>query len=891
MRTQIHRTSLFVAAFSVMAMTLAPVVAVVAAEPEIPAQTREGLEWALRDLVEILIADKDDNGWTYRRGTSSKNFERVDDDTYRVTWHEDTASEDRLKTERYTLALTRKSGTDHWEISERKLEDTLKDVIRLVPGDETFYRFETFAFNHEGIEVEITDGSAFVDYLDGKASSIQLASDDIEWRYAPPEHATPYCHQIHDYLSETEPEDFVFDAERVVLVCTQERCDEILDGAFVGRREVEKDDIHPRLRSSYEDRRKEQVENRKENGFSGFRAPPEPDRDQVYVAVKRKSPIDHWFWLDDDNWDGWEVHAGASRYGQVLAHHRQETSAGAQSAALERRDDASQRYYDVVGVKGAVDLALIEADTMTGDVTISLKAKRDIEHVPFSISRLREGGGIKQQFKDPSLVINSIRDESGNELTWVKLGSTRGLVALREPVKAGATFSLRVRYENDGAVYKLFPSYSRLARGGWLPFVGIGEMIAEFDLTVRVPAKFTTLGVGTKVMEKTEGDVHISRWTSEFPVSFPTVIFGDYIEAEPSFEAKKTDGTKIPVVIHADKHGMMAWNIRAKQLGALAEAAVNSLNLYREVYGVDYPFGKLDLVNDPMGPAFYGQSPASIVYLGSAVFRGSGAVADGSLSKFNDSVVAHEVAHQWWGGLVTNANRRNYWFVESLAEYSAAMFIEALRGRKDSEKGWQAYVEHVEDWRHEILESGMWGSVQAADDLNVGGRTAAIYNKGPYAFHMLRMTFGTEKLNNFLRMLATELAGQEIVTQDIQNVAEQAFGGTMEWFFDQWIRGAGIPEYSMNYRTHRTEDGHYVVQGEIGQQVVMGEEEYVVPNTYFRGVGAITVTGRETGKEYPVRVLIEGEKTPFLFKVPEEPLEVTLNKYGEILSLDVNAPE
>jgi aminopeptidase N len=39
-----------------------------------------------------------------------------------------------------------------------------------------------------------------------------------------------------------------------------------------------------------------------------------------------------------------------------------------------------------------------------------------------------------------------------------------------------------------------------------------------------------------------------------------------------------------------------------------------------------------------------------------------------------------------------------------------------------------------------------------------------------------------------------QLAGKNVVTRDIQRVAEQSFGGTMEWFFDQWIRGTGIPE-------------------------------------------------------------------------------------------------
>ena len=49
------------------------------------------------------------------------------------------------------------------------------------------------------------------------------------------------------------------------------------------------------------------------------------------------------------------------------------------------------------------------------------------------------------------------------------------------------------------------------------------------------------------------------------------------------------------------------------------------------------------------------------------------------IAKFLKSVVAHEVGHQWWGSRVSNANDRNYWFVESLAEYSSALCLEAVR--------------------------------------------------------------------------------------------------------------------------------------------------------------------------------------------------------------------
>ena len=140
------------------------------------------------------------------------------------------------------------------------------------------------------------------------------------------------------------------------------------------------------------------------------------------------------------------------------------------------------------------------------------------------------------------------------------------------------------------------------------------------------------------------------------------------------------------------------------------------------------------------------------------------------------------------GSSTVNASNNNYWFVESLAEYASAIYLETVFGPEE-------YQEQVDEWRHNILERDMTVSVQDASVLSTPdfNYQAAVYNKGPYAFHVLRTTFGDEKLFKFLKMLAQETAGKEIVSRDIQRVAEKAYGVPMEWFFDQWIRGVGIP--------------------------------------------------------------------------------------------------
>jgi len=853
-------------------------------DEEIPYNTKLDIEGSLQKRVNDLLNEKNEHGDRYKRGTYAHLFRKVDDSTVEVNFYQDEIVGDRLKSELYLLTLKR-AGETEWNIIDEQIKETYDGLVRTVPNDEKFYQFDTFDFDLEGLSITGSKGSYVTDYLDGKPVGFTVAADDLSYEYEPPAEAGTYPREVLAYFTATEPDDFIFEPEYANVSCSPQECERILSSAFKGSREVSIGEIDPDLKKAYEEYTKDQKQSRNDDAFSGFQRPFDPDRRLCNVGIKRKGIRDHYVGMNYDNWDGWDVSYGASGYGAVLAYYSKETRTSAASEGdLERRTESFLRDYKLTGIEGTLELALEDAETMKGDLTLTLLAKQPLRELPFFIAR--PSGRDGAQYKDPDLVLNSIREEDGDELLWVRTGPASGLVILHEEVPAGSEIKIRLQLENKGAVYKLTPSYSRLAREGWLPFVNVVGLIDKCDLTVKVPAKYTTIGLGTKTMEKTEGDVSITRWVAESPVWFPTVIFGEYEERESRVEAKKSDGTLIPVVIHADTHGMQAWDIRGKQLIPLADMAANSLNLYREIYGVDYPFSKLDLVNDPMGMQ-YGQSPASIVYLGSLVFRGEGVLGDSEATKFNDSVVAHEVGHQWFGNMITNANRRNYWFVESLSEYSSALYVEAVNTKEGTDKGWKAYIDHVDGWRHNILDSNMFGSVLGAGSLNVGGRTAAIYNKGPYAFHMMRTIFGAEKMDAFLKTLGTELAGKEIVTSDIQNVAEMSFEGDMDWFFDQWIRGAGIPEFSFRYSAKRTEDGSYLVQGVVKQRVVVGKEKHPVPDVYYRNVGHITVTDRD-GTEYPpIRFIVEGAETPFQFKIPKEPLEVVFNKHGEVLAHDV----
>jgi hypothetical protein len=871
-------------------------------DPQIPEAVSQGITEIMQKRVSDLAKEKDAGGHAYKRGVYSKSFQRVDDSTYTVGMHVATAGPQQMKVERLMLTLT-KGADGTWSITKEDVKDTYDKMWRTTVPEAPFYSFDSVAFEREGLKVTGGAGTLYKVQLSGSDVSYVASAANLAFEYAPPADVPGHMRVLHGVILKKFPDDFTFPIQEVSLSCSPQACKDLESALFRNLRPVAKAAALPHSKKSFDERNKEVEKNRTENYFSGFRTLSPPDRYVYTVAVERREGRDTWAALTYDSYEPWEISFATSEYGPVFGYYSEETrKSGKTPYELEQREDADARYYETESLTGTVELALQDAGRMAGDITVAVNVKRDMQEVPFFIARFTQGGE-KKDVKDPRMFVNSVQDGDGNELTWVRTSPFSGFVVLPKPVPKGTKLKLRMQLEVQDSIYKLNNSYFAMSRGGWLPFVRFGDMIHQFELTVKVPSKYTVLGIGRKTSESKADGVTTTTWLGESPVNFPTVIFGDYLTDTPRKDliAKRLDGSKIDVNIYVDKESTHALDsgaaadsgardIRGSQLQAKADEAANALNLFSNIFGVDYPFHKLDLVNDPLG-FLYGQSPSSIIYLGFAVFRSEAAFGhDASLSRFLKEVVPHEVGHQWWGAVVVNANSRNYWFVESLAEYSSALFVEAINSDpKKPDKARKAYLAKVADWRRNILESGMIGSVQNASALWSGNGfqsyQAAVYNQGPYAFHILRETFGDAKFFPFLKKLAQELKGKEIVTRDMQRVSEESFGIKMDWFWDQWIRGVGLPQFTFSYTARKTEDGNYLVEGKIRQRVVAGPDKTVLPGVFYNAMAKVVAIGSKG--EYPKVVPIQGEETTFRFKVAEEPLDVVFNKNGEILAHDI----
>jgi aminopeptidase N len=186
--------------------------------------------------------------------------------------------------------------------------------------------------------------------------------------------------------------------------------------------------------------------------------------------------------------------------------------------------------------------------------------------------------------------------------------------------------------------------------------------------------------------------------------------------------------------------------------------------------------------------ARYGEYPFLAERYGHAQFQFGGGMEHQtctSLGVFDQWVVAHELAHQWWGDLVTCRDFHHIWVNEGFATYGEALWAEATGG--DS-----AY--HADINLNRYFGSGSIYVPDATDENRVFDSNLS-YNKGSWVLHMLRHVLGDTVFFQALRQYGTTWGYQSATTEDFRDVCEAVSGRNLDDFFQQWIYGEYYPVY------------------------------------------------------------------------------------------------
>lgn len=156
-------------------------------------------------------------------------------------------------------------------------------------------------------------------------------------------------------------------------------------------------------------------------------------------------------------------------------------------------------------------------------------------------------------------------------------------------------------------------------------------------------------------------------------------------------------------------------------------------------------------------------------------------------SVFNDSseihLTGHELAHQWWGNMITCKNLKHFWLNEAFAVYMASAFHEVHFGPKKYEADIAIYKSIYDGLVNRGLDRSLIFEKWKATRDNRG----IAYYKGAYVLHLLRQELGEEAFWKGVKEYSQKYYGKFVETKDFQESMEQASGRDLDEFFNEWV--------------------------------------------------------------------------------------------------------
>ncbi len=450
----------------------------------------------------------------------------------------------------------------------------------------------------------------------------------------------------------------------------------------------------------------------------------------------------------------------------------------AQDNVVPERRFTRERLYDVIHY--LLDIAINEkTKTCGGSVTISLRPLRpglNVIHLDAAEMKILDIVLNKQSLafthSHDSLLVTldkfyALNDTLQIKITYNVQSPRKGLYFVK-PDSGYPLKQLQVWSQGE-------PEDNRY----WFPCYDYpnDKSTSEMYVTVNDPKLAVSNGLLIDTKRDAKKGTVTYHWRENKPhVSYCiSVAVGDYVEIKDSW------GT-VPIRHYVYKH-------QVNDATRSFEKTPKMLEYFSTIMQYPYPWEKYGhvVVQDFM---FSGQENVSLSTLTDVTIHDSRAHLDVN----SDGLVAHELAHQWWGDLVSFRDWSHAWLSEGFATYFDFLF--------------QGYDKGNDELDRLIAESQT--GITAAD---VGNRRRPtvfdryknpselfdnrIYGKGACVLHMLRYVLGDELFWNSIRHYIRTYAYKNVTTEDFKIAIEEVTGQNLHWFFDQWVYRAGYPEFNV----------------------------------------------------------------------------------------------
>lgn len=314
----------------------------------------------------------------------------------------------------------------------------------------------------------------------------------------------------------------------------------------------------------------------------------------------------------------------------------------------------------------------------------------------------------------------------------------------------------------------------------WFPTIDRPNEKMTEEIYITVPKKFKTLSNGLLNSSKENADgTRTDHWKMDKPHAPYLVMMaiGEYSVVMDKW--KKKDGKEIEVSYYVEPE----YEQYAREIFG---ETPRMLQFFSDRLGVEYPWDKYAqvVVRDYVSGAM--ENTTATIH-GEFLQKTTREMLDGD----NESIVAHELFHHWFGDLVTCESWANLPLNESFANYSQFLWDEHRYGRDEAD--YQAMKE-AQGYFLSSKQQGHFDMVRFDYIDKEEMFDAHSYNKGGRILHMLRNNVGDEAFFEALRVYLTENQYQPAEIHHLRLAFEKVTGRDMNWFFNQWFLAAGHPE-------------------------------------------------------------------------------------------------
>ncbi len=314
----------------------------------------------------------------------------------------------------------------------------------------------------------------------------------------------------------------------------------------------------------------------------------------------------------------------------------------------------------------------------------------------------------------------------------------------------------------------------------WFPCFDYPGQLSTSEIRVRVPKNLVAISNGELIDTQKDGDEKIYHWSQKqiHPTYLMTLAVGDFAEIRDEWQGK-------PVTYYVEKS-------RKDDAKRSMGKTPRMMEFLSEKYGYAYAFPKYAqvCVDDFI---FGGMENTSTTLLTDRCLLDERAALD---NRGTESLVVHELAHQWFGDLLVIKHWSHAWIKEGMASYSEVMWTEHEYG--DQEAAYyrlseaRSYLsEDSNRYRRPMVTHVYREAIELYD--------RHIYEKGSCVYHMIRAELGEELFWQAIHTFVQDNAHKTVETIDLLRAIEKATGRNLTFLFDQYVYRGGHPDFKVAY--------------------------------------------------------------------------------------------